>query len=446
MKHIFIFFTLLLLLFLNIYGQNEVEKPTLHVIFFATTTDETIGDGNKRSLVLLDSLISKIENTKILTVNKSFYIDSNFTTYTLDSVMLALYKNKSIKKNDIVFFYFLGHGINKGNNISPDLIFKQYSSSKPYPEQKRNLETVGYQLMDLGARLTLVFAEACNNFEIQDAQVQLDDNDVYNVASDEWINPKRLADLFLYSKGYIIMSSSDLGEFSYINKMKGGIFTQFFTKKLSEYASNPKNNIEWESLLKNIRDSVFKFTKKIKFTDEYGKKINTKQQSPFYYELSVLQEIPLKERVVIEDRIEAVKKLMKLLPHTNKDNIKNCQNFKCLQDYALTPEKLQKHHRESPFAYHLTLAILAEYNGKNEEAFIYYKITQRLAEKKSSADNQFIKDLIKLDKKELEFGFTETYKKWLTQKIKSYLPVIENVEKCETTIKDKLEKIEKNRQ
>ena len=430
MKNTLTFFAFFILCSSLVIGQNTQERTTLHYITFATTNDGTIGSGNNRSLELLDSLMSQIEYLVVDSIAHYEFFNDDFEAANIDILTDSLRNEKAIKTNDVIFFYFLGHGENNGNDIFPDLAFQGNSKTTDEETPTQNLEDIGFKLKDLGARLTLVFAEACNNFPNDSPTIEnKNGNSIVSDDTNENPNKKRLSDLFLYSKGYVIMSSSDLNQFSFVHKADGGIFTQIFCKNMFKYISKSNRNINWHDVLENTKMDVGDFSKKINLPHK-------PIQNPFYSDKYIFQDIPPKERVKTTKRIAIQNELVSIiLPKKNIDNF----------DSGLTAEKRQRHHKENPFAYYMIKAILAEYKGNDSDAFVYYSISNFLDEKniKEDSDLDFIEKLEKLDKDYLEFGFTRkgiVFNEWLVMKLNNY----KHIQIIEPETISKIQKIKTN--
>ncbi|MGB1206788.1 MAG: caspase family protein [Chitinophagales bacterium] len=263
---IFIYYLILPFIFLSYYSTSKAQN--LHFIVFADVTDPYIGQGNIRSLELLDGLMQKIENYEIFSDIKIHkFTNQKFTNQEFDSLInnLSTSKVSQVHKNDIVFFYYLGHGQNKALKVWPNLLFEEANTKQEVT--KVNLEDINLKLTSLKAQLTLTFAETCNVIS------KYDQNDAYVVATmppSYKLRKKQLENLFLHTKGNIILVSTDLDQYSYTNSKSGGLFTQTLIKELKKYEYS-ENELKWEYLLNKIQISVERFAKN-----------NKLEQIPYY--------------------------------------------------------------------------------------------------------------------------------------------------------------------
>ena len=129
-KKLFIFMVHICIVFpsgLNLYAQ------TMHVIIFAATSDTEIGGGNTISY---QNLLTEVDRVRINTgMDVVFYpgnsnkpgknTPKNFNTETANQVISAV----NCEANDVVLFYFIGHGYQSILNETPNLIFKNSQSS-----------------------------------------------------------------------------------------------------------------------------------------------------------------------------------------------------------------------------------------------------------------------------------------------------------------------------
>lgn len=276
MKRVF-----LLLLVSLLFGLSA-SSQTLHAIIFANT--KSPGDPNNprdRGIgpsVTVDFERMGIEMTSIAkfinyNLKKYYYYDTpdRFSRNSLVNVL----NNLSCGKDDIVFFYYSGHGGRYANEESayPEMILKvpygDVSSNQLYP-----LYDVYKRIMGKSPRLTIVFGDLCNS-TWEGTYKDYNSNRGASVKSTSVCDIYK--NLFLNVKGGLIAASSKPGHTSGCAFYKdgtdaGGVFTASFLQCLGSFVSQGQN-VSWDILLENTKS----LAQRISQPDNKGEK-----QIPIY--------------------------------------------------------------------------------------------------------------------------------------------------------------------
>lgn len=252
-------------------------SQTFHAIIFANTKSPgnpnipgSVGIGPS---VTVDFERMGLEMTSVASfigykLKKYYYYDTpeRFSKSSLLNVLNTL----SCSENDIVFFYYSGHGLRAENEDSqyPEMVLHvPYNGVTPdvlYP-----LSKVYQKIRSKNPRLTIVFGDLCNS-------VSRNYYSEYSSGKDATIKSTETCDiyksLFLNVKGGIIAASSKPGHTSGCYTYKdgtegGGMFTASFLDCLGYYVSQGKE-LSWDYLLQNTRE----LTKKRSGYDEQGEK------------------------------------------------------------------------------------------------------------------------------------------------------------------------------
>lgn len=266
-----------LLLVCLLYGGLSCNSQTLHAIIFANT--KSPGNPNNPNdpgigpSVTVDFERMGIEMTTIASfigykLKKYYYYDTSdrFSRSSLVNVLNSL----SCGKDDIVFFYYSGHGGRYENEESdfPEMILKvPYGPAAPqylYP-----LYDVYKNIRKKSPRLTIVFGDLCNSTW----------KGAYrNISTAKGATMKSTSvcdiykNLFLNVKGGLIAASSKPGHTSGCalfddGSQAGGNFTASFLQCLGICVSQGKE-ISWNDLLENTR----KTTQIVSKPDDQGEK------------------------------------------------------------------------------------------------------------------------------------------------------------------------------
>lgn len=250
---------------------------TFHAIIFANTKSpgnpNKPGDTGIGPSVTVDFERMGIEMTSIASfigynLKKYYYYDSpeRFSRNSLEQLLNSI----TFDKDDIVFFYYSGHGLRAANENSqyPEMVLKvpygEVSIGELYP-----LYDVYQKLKSKSPRLTIVFGDLCNSTIkgfYRDYDAGKGTTTKSSTVCDVYKN------LFLNVKGGIIASSSKPGQTSGCAKYNdgsqaGGNFTVAFLESLGYYVSQGEE-VSWDALLNDARD----FTQEISRPDNNGEK------------------------------------------------------------------------------------------------------------------------------------------------------------------------------
>lgn len=240
LKIIFIFS---LCIFFFSHG-NQLSAQTLHAIIFAGNNDikETLRQGISRSRDDMRQELKKVASTLQLNYNELIADGDHFNEQNLFRAINRL----NPEQDDIVFFYFIGHGINKPEIDSkwPQLAFQtNYDDNS---SKLISFSEIVRQLEEKMPRLLIAFAEACN---ATSGRTEYYQEDILGLASLSFTerDKERLKDLYIRSEGTVISSSSEMGQKSYVSR-RGGYFSSSFIEVQKELTSM-SSFADWETLM-----------------------------------------------------------------------------------------------------------------------------------------------------------------------------------------------------
>jgi hypothetical protein len=227
------------------------SETTLHAIIVADTYDRRVGKSVEVDLKNMRELVESItENTGILSNHEFIYGDD----FNLDNVSRAL-NNLSVNEDDIVVFYYAGHGFNSGKgSIWPSMKFKEKSQSLDLDWVKSTLEVKN-------PRFFIAMVDACNSF--------------FEVPTKRGVRgttPTPLAEnyrqLFLNYRGHVVVSSASPDQEAGGDPKNGGYFTKKFLDTLRENLAS--SNPDWHTIMRGAESPIY-------FPDNRG---NEQQQNP----------------------------------------------------------------------------------------------------------------------------------------------------------------------
>lgn len=294
MKKIITLFSLLIFLQAGIlYGQ------TFHAIIFANT--KSPGNPNNPNdtgigpSVTVDFQRMSVEMTTIAKsigyeLKKYYYYDTpdRFNRNSLENVLT----NLSCSPNDIVFFFYSGHG---GRAVNETTIFPEMVLKVPYGpaniSQLYPLYDVYTRLKSKSPRLVIVMGDMCNSIikgYYRENEAAKKSTTLSKGVCDVYQN------LFLNVKGGLIVASSEPGKTSGCHIIQengkwyhaGGYLTFGFLGML-QYCVSQEKDVSWNVLLDNMIEWTKEETKDQK--DENG---HSSPQIPIYKSELVIAEAP----------------------------------------------------------------------------------------------------------------------------------------------------------
>lgn len=245
------FFTLFLVLLTTIsYGQK------IHFICFASTNDDTIGDGVSKNVNLMLDFVMSLATTIDMEERLMPAIVMKGDDCNPENLVSTI-KDFRCGENDIVIFCYLGHGARGETDMSdfPQMCLGSINQADYIP-----LEYVKEAIVSKGPRFCLVLADCCNN---TNSYILPKENLLVAAAglpqSRSGMNGMKR--LFLGYCGSIMVAGSKKGESAWVTKNEGGFFTNGFLKEMYSYTSTSQGSYDWNTLLHNMRTRVMDYSK-----------------------------------------------------------------------------------------------------------------------------------------------------------------------------------------
>lgn len=255
-----------ILILIFMLSSAMASAQTIHWIVFADTNDQFNGSEVESSLAMLNAkFIDRVDDAmqgKGYFSKRYTYAGSRFKETNCNHLLA----NFDCDINDIVIFYYLGHG---ARALVTKEQFKSYSQQHPWPDlsfengnsQKEyiSLSTVHNQLKNKNARLTVTIGMCCNlersshrrhSGAKMGAQAKK-----YKIVSKSFA--KRIQKWLLSNKGDVIVSASSPGEaanggFEY-DSAEVDCFTGALCEIFDQYArSESSETITWTNFLQKV--------------------------------------------------------------------------------------------------------------------------------------------------------------------------------------------------
>ncbi len=234
-----------------------LQKAKMHLVIVANTEDADIGVtcelDKKNTLKLFKELCSaEMLNIGLETV----VIDGdNFSKQKVDAALTTL----SPGPQDIVVFYYSGHGFNwnKETRQFPYLDLRDKMSQQLTAAYTMNVEDIYNLLLKKGARMNLVLSDCCNADPSQNTVL------VSGGASQRTTSlggvPQKCKDLFMNEKPMsLLMTAASRGELSAGTRENGGIFTYMFRETLGKFMGPYETATSWAAIVDNATKRTVK--------------------------------------------------------------------------------------------------------------------------------------------------------------------------------------------
>lgn len=234
----------------SIFIYTSMQAQKLHVVVFCDTNDEKIGE-NKES----ERKITMNEMQSIACCLEEFGYDSEFTecygNNCNKSNLMKVINNLAIGTDDVVFFYYGGHGTHALDNENDK--FPQMCLGEDYQDNFVPVTLVKNTIMKKNPRLSVILTGCCNK-EQRGVTVKSVVAESENYTKETELDKNAFKKLFLESTGSVVMTSSKVGQYSYSGK-EGGIFCLTFWIAM-EYVGKGELTPDWNTICEAVKQNV----------------------------------------------------------------------------------------------------------------------------------------------------------------------------------------------
>ena len=234
-----------------------MQAQTIHWLTFIDTRDKNVGEvdvlGRKVLYGRYVNLINAALAAKGYTAKIYDYYDTRLSPENCKAAIQAL----RCQPNDIIMFYYIGHGgraVNDNSTVYPQMFMGQSYDDKLIP-----LTWVYNELKAKGARLNVVIGMCCNS-ETRGMTSKMSPsfgpNNGNTYMADE--EAARIQELCLNYKGNILVTSASPTQTSGCCKSELGLFDTYTNVLVHVFDDVIKGNIEpnWDSLLAETKKTV----------------------------------------------------------------------------------------------------------------------------------------------------------------------------------------------
>ncbi len=250
----------------NVIGKDS----TFHLILFADTNDPNITASANAVVVNMQLLMRSAADSIHYNFREYNYADSGFT---IDQLKALLKKEKfRTRDNDIVIFYFLGHGTNSSTNDFPHLLLADKAGESSYmnadgsltaqAKQKGNgidLQEVYENLAKNKLKTLICMGETCNGVTKTPTTVIK----ILEMRTNDTLHTATAKALFSDYNGKWLISSASKGQKSWAFENGGTIFFNILYNTMLEKPTISSTSDAWEVLLRKVEYNVSNETVRI---------------------------------------------------------------------------------------------------------------------------------------------------------------------------------------
>ncbi len=225
------------------------RKRKIHLVMVIDLKDASMGESCSRDMDnITNTFTNLVKEMKMIPETPSITYLTN-EKFNKSSVLKTLNGLKP-GKNDIIIFYFSGHGFRIPGETRTELPRMVLSNRYTLEE----LEGISLSMQDVvdiiqkkPSAFNLVISDCCNvEFPLPRSDGQPPITTGKGIPSK--IYSKNFEQLFLKPRGTLVFSSASPKQYSVGNPLLGGFFTWHFRVALSKYLSSPNSNVSWDNI------------------------------------------------------------------------------------------------------------------------------------------------------------------------------------------------------
>jgi hypothetical protein len=261
-------------------GLSPVEQNIkLYLLVVADTLDASIGSSCSMDMSRARETFTNITDylgIKIVTKTIAG------ATYSKQNVQTAI-NNLKPSSNDIVVFYYSGHGFRKQeeNKRFPNIKLKTFHTSRQdVLNNSLNMEDIFAAIKKKGARFNLVLSDCCNS-DIETVNSTGSKPGKTKGSGILW-DEDNCRNLFLNKTPQsILATAADNGQRASSNNDFGGFFSYYFKTSMENYCSKLKSNVSWDLVLQDAQTQTINKAKHT-YCDKPYIPANVCNQDPYY--------------------------------------------------------------------------------------------------------------------------------------------------------------------
>ncbi len=262
---------ILLFLFCLVCLPETSLGQTLHTIIFADTNDDSIGEGvsvNVRNIQNWSRMISESLHKDGYTLKT--YV---FSGYDCNKENLLAFLNDFSCQNDIVIFYYGGHG---GRSVHDSSKYPRICLSANEENRFVKLSDIEVLLKSKNPKLQIIIADCCNSYYNGNVPMSRP-MPMGTYSRQSSYDESLIRELFLNNNGSIICTGATKGEYGWISSIDGGFFTQSFLNSFGFAMNRKEEQPLWRTIMSDASDETYYLS----YSAYIARQINTTQRPVF---------------------------------------------------------------------------------------------------------------------------------------------------------------------
>ena len=244
--------TLISLLVALVALANAGATGKVYTVIMGATQDAKIGTSCKIDLDHFENEVATLTMNLDLDRMPTVRLDGN--QCDRPNMERALNQLASWSRDDIVFFYYTGHGGRSYNDKTqwPQMCMNYMDERNFVP-----LHEVITRVSSLPAHLKLILTDCCNSKAdwISSKFIKVQSRGATDVSE---IDTEKLAKLFVQQNGVIVATGSEVGQTSQCNDVVGGFFTVSFWQAIEDVGMGVVEP-SWAKVFKRVVDITHEF-------------------------------------------------------------------------------------------------------------------------------------------------------------------------------------------
>jgi hypothetical protein len=243
----------------NTKGFSSKEKNTkIHLLIVADTTDPKIGKSSGMNVRYVESFYTDLSKYIGCPINIRKVMGSSYNRNNVASELKLL----TPEPNDILIFYYSGHGYRKDDDKRRFPYFDlRATDEEDYLTQTMQHEDVQGLLEKKNARLTLVFSDCCNSHV--DASNPIAPPPLAKKSLAHVWNEKNVRALFLDpTKKMVLSTAADSSQYAAFARAFGGLFSFSLNNALLNATSKNDPAPTWFTLLEATRNETLRLSRR----------------------------------------------------------------------------------------------------------------------------------------------------------------------------------------
>lgn len=232
----------------------------LYLLFVSNVTDPLIGVADRKGMEEAISLFRKIK--EFLGISAFIYDTVTGRDFNKQTVVNKINTFLTPGPNDIVVFYYAGHGFRMPKDGRPgpyiDLRDVVLDRTKRYQDNSLSTEDIKDMIRKKGARLNLILGECCND-TITKTNPMVKEPALAGKKGGFGMNwsTQNCRDLFLNATPTTILAAAASPyQLAISNSDFGGYFSTFFRNALETNLGYSKSNVKWENIFEQAKQQT----------------------------------------------------------------------------------------------------------------------------------------------------------------------------------------------